>query len=173
MRWFTVFEFGYASRCIWGSKRVSACLRALLDLYINRSGFTALGRALASHYDGSLASHTLSMPCLHQSLSSLSPFTRDLSLSFSPTAPLPYLPTGCCNHSLLSHALLSISLLFFPLSYLSLASVLPPPVYSRSLRSPPYWLHIVSFFSPPVSIVKDLDTEKYVHLVSTLQKLLQ
>lgn len=27
------------------------------------------------------------------------------------------------------------------------------------------------FFSPPISVVKDLDTEKYVHLVSTLQKL--
>lgn len=61
---------------------------------------------------------------------------------------------------------------FFPLSYLSLSSVLPPPGSSRSLRSPPCWLHIV-FMVFFLSLVKDLDTEKYVHLVSTLQKLLK
>lgn len=143
----TGFEFRHVSRCIWVSKCVTTCLRVPLDLYINQSGFNALGWALASHYTGSITNRTFSVP-VSTNLSLLSPFVRDLSLSFSQTAPPPYLPTACCNHSLLSHALMSVFLLFFPLSYLSHASVLPPPVSFRSLRSPPCWLHIVSFFAP-------------------------
>lgn len=114
--------------------------------------------------------------CLSQliSLFSFSSSTRDLSLSFSQTAPLPYLPTVCLNHFLLWHVLyLPCSPVNLPLTFLP-----PPPPHSVTLVCPPSSC-LLSFSQVPtftdctlfpssffVPTVKDLDTEKYVHLVS-------
>lgn len=97
------------------------------------------GRALPSHYIGSAANHRLAV-CLSRliSLFSFPSSTGDRSLSFSPTAALPYLPTVCLNHFLLWHVLylplFSCQSTFFsspppssPLSHSSVClSVLPP-----------------------------------------------
>lgn len=94
------------------------------------------GRALPSHYIGSAANHRLAV-CLSRliSLFSFPSSTGDRSLSFSPTAALPYLPTVCLNHFLLWHVLylplFSCQSTFFssphpPLPCHTRLSVLPP-----------------------------------------------
>lgn len=139
-----------------------------LDLYINQSCLNALGPALLSHYNGSIANHTLSMP-LSLSLSLFSLLSLLIFLFILSDSSPPYLPTGCCNHSLFSHALLSISLLFFPspTCHSRLSSLLLSPLIRSGLHLADCTLFLSLFFP---AIVKDLDTEKYVHLVSTLQK---
>lgn len=152
---------------------------ACLDLRRNQQSlmlFPSIGWALPSHYTGSTTNQRLGVSVSHNlplfSLLSLVIFllhsVRQLP---SPSDPQSTLITFSSRVYSISFALLSISLLvFFSLSYLSHSSVLPPPVCSYSLRSPPYWLHIVLcytfLFFVSFSLVKDLDTEKYVHLVS-------
>lgn len=146
------------------------------------------GRALPSHYIGSAANHRLAV-CLSRliSLFSFPSSTGDRSLSFSPTAALPYLPTVCLNHFLLWHVLylplFSCQSTFFssppPSSPLSHSSVCPPSLLSPLIFSGAHLTDCTlcpsSHFcflvvSPPPTLsslaVKDLDTEKYVHLVS-------
>lgn len=86
------------------------------------------GRALPSHYSGSTANHRLSV-CLSRliSLFSFPSSTGDLSLSFSPTAPLPYLPAVGLNHFLLWHVL------YLPCSAVNLPlfSLPPRPCHTR------------------------------------------
>lgn len=93
------------------------------------------GRALPSHYSGSTANHRLSV-CLSRliSLFSFPSSTGDLSLSFSPTAPLPYLPAVGLNHSLLWHAL-----------YLRCSAAVNLPLFS-----PPRPCHTPPSVRPPV-----------------------
>lgn len=148
-----------------------------LDLYINQQGLALLpsaGHALPSHYIGSGANHSLCV-CLSQ-LISLFLFPPPLAIFLfhslrqlpSPTCPQSALIIFSSGMYSISPVLLSIFLLLFfpPLPTLSHSSVLPPPVSSHFLRSPPsliaYCLLLLFF----VSTVKDLDTEKYVHLVS-------
>lgn len=110
-------------------------------------------------------------PCLSPliSVSLLPPFIRDISLYSlrqlsSPTCPqaavitLSSLMRSCqspCYFSLL-----------LPVTHLS--SLLPSPLVRSGLH-----LADCTFFLLFSSIVKDLDTEKYVHLVSTFQKVLK
>lgn len=83
--------------------------------------FPSAGQALPSHYNGSRTNHSLRLSVS----TNLTLFTCDLSLSFSQTAPLPYMPTVRLNHFLLSHVLylpcspVNLPLIFSPLSYLS------------------------------------------------------
>lgn len=172
------FVFGHTYTHVF--MHVHACVWVCLDLYINQQGlmlFPSAGWALPSHYTGSRTNHRLRVSVspnlsLFSLLSLVIFLFHSLRQLPSPTCPQSTLITFSSHMYSISLALLSISLLFFSPSYLSQSSVLPPPVSSHSLRSPPCWLHIVSccvfFFSLSLSfsLVKDLDTEKYVHLVS-------
>lgn len=148
-----ILVFGHASSYLLMRVRVCVCACLCLDLYINQQClmlFPSTGWALPSHYTGSTTNHRLCESVSHNlplfSLLSLVIFllhsVRQLP---SPTDPQSTLITFSSRMYSISHALLSISLLFFfsLFLYLSHSSVLPPPVSSYSLRSPPYWLHIV------------------------------
>lgn len=128
--------------CFHTCTRVCYCL----DLYINQQGlmlFHSAGRALPSHYAGSRTNHRLCVSVSHNlclfSLLSLVIFLfhslRQLPSSSNPQSTLITFSSHLYSISL---SLLSIFLLcFFSPFYLSYSSVLPPPVSSHSLRSPP------------------------------------
>lgn len=103
--------------------------------------FPSAGRALPSHYIGSRTNHRLCVSVspnlsLFSLLSLVIFLFHSLRQLPSPTGPQSTLITfSSCMYSI-SLALLSI-LGFFSPSYLSQSSVLPPPVSSHSLRSPP------------------------------------
>lgn len=170
--------FGHTSTCILISAHACVWVCLCWDLYINQQGlilFPSVGRALPSHYTGSRTNHRLCVSVspnlsLFSLLSLVIFLFHSLRQLPSPTGPQSTLITFSSSMYSISLALLSISpLVFFFLPSICHTPALPPPVSSHSLRSPTCWLHIVScstFLFLSLSSVKDLDTEKYVHLVS-------
>lgn len=143
--------------------------RSFLDLYINQSSFNALGPALPSYYNGSIDNHTLSVPVsTNLSLFSLPSLVIFLFHSLrqlpSPTCPQAAVIT-------LSSPMRSCQspCYFFPspICHSRLSCLLLSPLIRSGLHLTDCTLFLFFLF-----VVKDLDTEKYVHLVSTLEKLL-
>lgn len=130
--------------------------------------FPSAGQALPSHYSGSRTNHSLRL-----SVSTNLTLFSLLSLVIFFFHSLRQLPSPSCSQSALitfssrmysiSLAFLSISLSFpppSPICHTSLSSLLLSPLILSGLHLADCTLF--SFFS----IVKDLDTEKYIHLVS-------
>lgn len=90
---------------------------------------------------------------------------------FSQTAPLPTCPQAAVI-TLSSPMRSCQSPCYFP-PLLPASLICPPSSCLLSFARVSTLLTAHCFFLFFLSIVKDLDTEKYVHLVSTLQKLLQ
>lgn len=103
--------------------------------------FPSSGRALPSHYTGSRTNHRLRVS-VSPNLSLFSLLSLVIFLFHS----LRQLPSPTCPQSTLITFFSCVYFisLFFPPSYLSHSSILPPLVSSHSLRSSPCWLHIVS-----------------------------
>lgn len=141
-----------------------------LDLYINQPGsmlFPSAGQALPSHYSGSRTNHSLRLSnlTLFSLLSLVIFFFHSLRQLPSPSCPQSALITFSSRMYSISLAFLSISLSsppppHSPICHTSLSSLLLSPLILSGLHLADCTLF--SFFS----IVKDLDTEKYIHLVS-------
>lgn len=137
--------------------------------------FPSVGRALPSHYAGSRTNHRLCVSVspnlsLFSLLSLVIFLFHSLRQLPSPLGPQSTLITFSSRMYSISLALLSIFLLFF-LALLSVTLLCAPSccLLSSSQVSTLLITHCltlyVSFFVS-FSSVKDLDTEKYVHLVS-------
>ena len=141
--------------------------------------FPSVGQALPSHYTGSRTNHRLCVSVspnlsLFSFLSLVIFLFHSLRQLPSPTGPQSTLITfSSCMYSI-SLALLSISWVFF-LSLLSVTVLFAPSSCLLSFSQVSNLLIAHCFmlcvslcfiFFVSFSLVKDLDTEKYVHLVS-------
>lgn len=148
-----VLVFEHSSTCVLVLISVYTCLcTSVFRSIYKQKGlmlFLSVGRALPSHYTGSRTNHRL---CVSVS-PNLSPFSllslviflfhslRQLPSSTGPQSTL--ITFSFCMHSISLAALSIFPGFFFSSSYLSNSPVLPYPLYS--VRSPPCWLHIVSY----------------------------
>lgn len=132
--------------------------------------FPSAGQALPCHYSGLRTNQSLCVSVsVNLSLFSplslvIFPFHSPRQLP-SPTCPQSPLITFSSRMHSISLALLSISLLYFspsPICHTRLSSLVVSLLILSGLHLADYTLFFVISFS----IVKDLDTEKYVHLVS-------
>lgn len=142
------FCLSFCQLCVWTAVYVYTCVCVFMNVF--RSIYKpARFNALLQHWPSITISlqrlqdqsQTLRVCLPLVSLFSLSPFTHDLSLSFSQTAPLPYLPTVRLNHFLLSHVLyllrsaVNLPLIFLPLlSVTRLSSLLLSPLILSGLH---------------------------------------
>lgn len=147
-----VLVFEHSSTCVLVLISVYTCLcTSVFRSIYKQKGlmlFLSVGQALPSHYTGSRTNHRL---CVSVS-PNLSPFSllslviflfhslRQLPSSTGPQSTL--ITFSFCMHSI-SLAALSISPDFFFFLLSVKLPVLPYPLYS--VRSPPCWLHIVSY----------------------------